>query len=175
MPYVWTVKQYKGDFLYRTTDVAIWTTVEVGVGIFAGNLATLRPLFQKFLVFSGLQQSSSGGTTARWSRARRPGPNNIGTIRSQVLDDLRGDGNKTITTVIARAGPGLSSWAEQSRESEDDILQEHEDDLLDVKALGGINKSVAVTTVEERSSNSSTPAVDEESGLAHPTVIYERF
>jgi hypothetical protein len=38
LPYVWTLKDYKGEFLWRTADVAIWTTVEVGIGITAGNL-----------------------------------------------------------------------------------------------------------------------------------------
>ncbi|KAF2727389.1 hypothetical protein EJ04DRAFT_505762 [Polyplosphaeria fusca] len=34
------------DFLYSTTDIAIWSTVEQGLAIIAGSLATLRPLFQ---------------------------------------------------------------------------------------------------------------------------------
>ncbi|RMZ74533.1 integral membrane [Pyrenophora seminiperda CCB06] len=32
------------DFLYSTTDIAIWSTVEPGIGIAAGSIATLRPL-----------------------------------------------------------------------------------------------------------------------------------
>lgn len=175
MPYVWTVKQYKGDFLYRTTDVAIWTTVEVGVGITAGNLATLRPLFQKFLAYTGLQSSSNGATSQKMSR--RNGPSNIGHIRSQVLDDLRGDGNKTVTTVVARGGADSDSWADKSRESEDDILHvQHQEDLVEMKGMGGISKNVEITTVEERSSNDRTPPPDEETGgLAKPALIYERF
>ncbi|CAO2657227.1 Nn.00g033530.m01.CDS01 [Neocucurbitaria sp. VM-36] len=40
------------DFLWATTDIAIWSTVEQGLAITAGSLATLRPLF--FLAMQGL-------------------------------------------------------------------------------------------------------------------------
>ncbi|KAJ4374303.1 hypothetical protein N0V83_003044 [Neocucurbitaria cava] len=40
------------DFLWSTTDIAIWSTVEQGLAITAGSLATLRPLF--FLAMQGL-------------------------------------------------------------------------------------------------------------------------
>ncbi|MCJ1246733.1 hypothetical protein MMC30_003942 [Trapelia coarctata] len=36
------------DFLYSTVDLAIWSTIEPGVGITAASLATLRPLFRSF-------------------------------------------------------------------------------------------------------------------------------
>ncbi|PSN73453.1 hypothetical protein BS50DRAFT_187296 [Corynespora cassiicola Philippines] len=42
------------DFLYATTDVAIWSTVEPGIGITAGSLATLRPLLHHTLWRMGL-------------------------------------------------------------------------------------------------------------------------
>ncbi|TDZ49809.1 hypothetical protein CTRI78_v007810 [Colletotrichum trifolii] len=34
------------DFLWATTDVALWSTVEPGIGITAASIATLRPLWQ---------------------------------------------------------------------------------------------------------------------------------
>ncbi|KAI5468168.1 hypothetical protein BGZ63DRAFT_346594 [Mariannaea sp. PMI_226] len=34
------------NFLFATTDIANWSTVEVGIGITAASLATLKPLFQ---------------------------------------------------------------------------------------------------------------------------------
>lgn len=37
------------DFLYATTDVAIWSTVEPGIGITASSIATLRPLVRHCL------------------------------------------------------------------------------------------------------------------------------
>jgi hypothetical protein len=37
------------DFLYSTVDVALWSTIEPGIGITAGCLACLRPLFRVWL------------------------------------------------------------------------------------------------------------------------------
>jgi hypothetical protein len=42
------------DFLYATTDVALWSTVEPGIGITAGSIACLRPLFRIWLWRLGL-------------------------------------------------------------------------------------------------------------------------
>lgn len=44
MPYIQNFKS--ADFLYGTVDISLWSTVEVGVSVVAGNLATLRPLVQ---------------------------------------------------------------------------------------------------------------------------------
>ncbi|GAB7351692.1 hypothetical protein MBLNU459_g2287t1 [Dothideomycetes sp. NU459] len=178
MPFIWTVKEYKGDFLYRTTDVAIWSTVEVGIGITAGNIATLRPMFQRFLAAAGMQPTSNPHSQPRWTSNRKSGASKIGYLRSQPLDDLRPDGevSKTITTVTAKASAnGLVSWADKSRGSEDDILPVMPTaDFVEVRGTGGISKSVLVTTVEERSNSNKTPPSDEESGLSNPALIYER-
>ncbi|KIW06450.1 uncharacterized protein PV09_02894 [Verruconis gallopava] len=39
----------KGDFLWNTSDIVIWSELEQGLAVTAGNLATLRPLFSLFL------------------------------------------------------------------------------------------------------------------------------
>ncbi|EME85190.1 uncharacterized protein MYCFIDRAFT_119694, partial [Pseudocercospora fijiensis CIRAD86] len=61
LPYVGSLAQSfdgsEGDFLYTTVGVAIWTTVEIGVGITAGCMATLRPLIR--MAFERLGLSSS--------------------------------------------------------------------------------------------------------------------
>jgi len=82
------------DFLYGTTDAAIWSLVEAGTGILAGSIATLRPLFRLVLGTLGL---TSRGT---------PGSNNFdrdGCYRSGVthrMDDLRlNSHSRTITTI----------------------------------------------------------------------------
>ncbi|KAF9890806.1 hypothetical protein FE257_005377 [Aspergillus nanangensis] len=46
IPFVHTIKN--PDFLYATVQIAIWSNIETGLSIFAGSLATLRPLFSKF-------------------------------------------------------------------------------------------------------------------------------
>ncbi|ETS79843.1 hypothetical protein PFICI_07372 [Pestalotiopsis fici W106-1] len=38
------------DYLYNFTDLAIWSTVEIGLGLMASSLATLKPLFRKLKI-----------------------------------------------------------------------------------------------------------------------------
>ncbi|KAB2109538.1 hypothetical protein AG0111_0g1339 [Alternaria gaisen] len=45
------------DFLYATTDVALWSTIEPGIGITAGNIATFRPLVRHCLWKLGLGEA----------------------------------------------------------------------------------------------------------------------
>ncbi|KAF2025881.1 hypothetical protein EK21DRAFT_103588 [Setomelanomma holmii] len=52
------------DFLWRTTDIAIWSTVEPGIGIVAGSIACLRPLFRVWLWRLGFAPPPRNG----WSR-----------------------------------------------------------------------------------------------------------
>lgn len=51
----------EADFLYATSDVAIWSCVEEGLAITACSCATLRPLFRRFLAQT---RFSSRGRTA---------------------------------------------------------------------------------------------------------------
>ncbi|KAK5164637.1 uncharacterized protein LTR77_009843 [Saxophila tyrrhenica] len=48
IPYISTMKD-TDDFLYATTDVALWSCCETGLGITACCCATLRPLFRTWL------------------------------------------------------------------------------------------------------------------------------
>lgn len=55
------------DFLYATSDVAIWSSVETGIGITAAAVATLRPLLRTF--FGSSSSAPGHGTSARqWHR-----------------------------------------------------------------------------------------------------------
>ncbi|KAI8935515.1 hypothetical protein NX059_008086 [Plenodomus lindquistii] len=60
------------DFLYSTTDMAIWSTVEPGIGLVAGNMATLRPVFRQCLWRMGLSSEPRG----RQGGAYYPSDNN---------------------------------------------------------------------------------------------------
>ncbi|KAF4556675.1 Hypothetical protein D9617_1g085540 [Elsinoe fawcettii] len=42
-----TFSQYKHEFLYETALIAILSTIELGLGITAANMATFRPLFRQ--------------------------------------------------------------------------------------------------------------------------------
>ncbi|KAK0377326.1 hypothetical protein CLIM01_05321 [Colletotrichum limetticola] len=46
------------DFLWATTDVALWSTVEPGIGITAASLATLRPLWQLVWYRAGMRSQA---------------------------------------------------------------------------------------------------------------------
>ncbi|RAK84895.1 hypothetical protein BO79DRAFT_157344, partial [Aspergillus costaricaensis CBS 115574] len=46
IPYIHTL--YSVDYLWATTPIAIWSNIETGLGIFAGSMATLRPILRKF-------------------------------------------------------------------------------------------------------------------------------
>ena len=57
------------DFLWSTTDVAIWSTVEPGIGIAAASIATLRPLWQLICYRTGF--SSEAPANLRWRERNR--------------------------------------------------------------------------------------------------------
>lgn len=52
------------DFLYATTDISIWSNVEASLGIAAGSLVTLRPLFRWFRdpSYRGTRSKQTGGS-----------------------------------------------------------------------------------------------------------------
>lgn len=91
------------DFLWSTTDVAIWSTVEPGVGIAAASIATLRPLWQLICYRVGL--SSEAPANLRW-RERNRGKRTY--IRSEGSESkraprLRPDINTSLTNITIEA------------------------------------------------------------------------
>lgn len=58
---------HSNDFLYSTTDIAIWSQIEMGLAIAAGSLATLRPLMKmtlRRLGFTGAEDSNQAPSSA---------------------------------------------------------------------------------------------------------------
>ena len=53
IPYIHTLADQK-DFLYSTTDVAIWSCSETGLAITAACCATLRPLIRNYVTSSSI-------------------------------------------------------------------------------------------------------------------------
>ncbi|KAF4628501.1 hypothetical protein G7Y89_g9653 [Cudoniella acicularis] len=109
IPYIKQLSQ--GDFLYSTTDVAIWSTVEPGIGITASAMATLRPLFRTFFARSKLFGSTpvQSSNTTPWPASKRPARGRYFRSGSSAVDavaeeelGLRSDIGKGvgITTVI---------------------------------------------------------------------------
>jgi hypothetical protein len=155
LPYTSTLKPYKADFLYRTTDFAIWTTVEVGVGITAGCIATLKPLLRSDLLSLGVTRQSSGKP---WSKdtTSKLGDNHGG----QPLDELRpviGDSVTTTTVTSER----ISSESDEETFLGTGVPSE--------RWNCGVNKSVTTMVVEERAERRTA----EERGK--PVRVYECF
>jgi len=104
------------DFLWSTTDVAIWSTVEPGIGIAAGCMATLRPLLQTLLWRVGLSSSAPGAAARIGDRGRQNRQSRFGHHRgSHWLDNLRPDNVGTVTSVT---GPSRSSKRDRSSSTE---------------------------------------------------------
>lgn len=49
----------KADFLYATTDIALWSGTETALGITAACCATLRPLLRQILPSLGFKSSNN--------------------------------------------------------------------------------------------------------------------
>lgn len=54
---------HSNDFLYSTTDIAIWSQIEMGLAITAGSLATLKPLMKMTMRKLGFTGTGDSGHT----------------------------------------------------------------------------------------------------------------
>ena len=102
-PYLHTLTDID-DFLYSTSDVAIWSTVETGIGITASAFATLRPLLRA--IFQGSSAPGHGtSANAQWGKASK-GHANGGYIRGnstkgeEAFELADKNGGIGVTTVI---------------------------------------------------------------------------
>ncbi|KAK7606994.1 hypothetical protein BKA81DRAFT_304393 [Phyllosticta paracitricarpa] len=172
IPYIWSMTSER-NFLYNTTDVAIWSSIEPGVGMTAACIATLRPLLQRILHRTGLsthsRTHSSSPFTPNWGSANQMGPKShqsrTGYLRNpdgvHDLDTLRPD--VSTTTMTCHGGTsGDKSWLENVSEhgSEEHIIET----TADSNTHGfHISERVQVTSVRE-----SAPAYHENYGPNWP-------
>jgi hypothetical protein len=97
------------DFLYATTDVALWSTIEPGIGITAGSIACLRPLFRVWLWRLGLAGPPREGRSRTYypsNSAKKP-KDRRGYRRSLSPSDLVPT-ELNVTTATQISGPGQS-------------------------------------------------------------------
>ena len=59
------------DYLYNFTDLAIWSTVEIGLGLSASSLATLKPLFRKLKVLASTTNTRAAQNSNRNLQSRK--------------------------------------------------------------------------------------------------------
>ena len=144
LPYTVTLKPYKGDFLYRTTDFAIWTTVEVGIGITAGCIATLKPLVKSSFLSTRSGQHSTGNPWSKNTGSKLG--SRLGRQTPIGLQELKPAAGKSAMTTTVTAG-------RESSDSDEKFLNQNG------RGIGGwdigISKSVTTTVVEERADRGS--------------------
>lgn len=144
--------------LDESTDIAIWSTIEPGIGMTAACIATLRPLLQHVLHRTGLStpRATTGRSASNWSTGNALGSskNRTGYLRSQddghTLGNLRPDYTATATIVT---GPGTvkkgggGGW----RSNGSDESDKGSDDHVVITGAGDIHvsKSVQITRVAE--------------------------
>lgn len=90
------------DYLYNFTDLAIWSTVEIGLALIASSLATLKPLFRKFKILDGTTRANTSGVT----------PANKDTTRSSTLHSRK----RSIMSLGRGAPRDFGQIAEDERE-----------------------------------------------------------
>ncbi|CAI7609161.1 uncharacterized protein N7487_002112 [Penicillium crustosum] len=103
------------DFLYATANISIWSNVEASLGIAAGSLVTLRPLFRWFR-----DPSSMGGSKSKSKRTGGSMPlSSINGVRSTTSNpqywrpDLDQEEHTVITTVHTSNGSEASRTSSQ--------------------------------------------------------------
>jgi hypothetical protein len=134
------------DFLYATTDVAIWSTVEIGIGLTTSAAATLRPIFKAVL---GSSTNASGKGSNMWAPSRdRPS----GYIRSQGKGDgfmLRSDIGKGNTTTTIRGAGDEESLGRAGASRGHDSIEKLRGDSESDDWNAGIVKTTRVVHVRE--------------------------
>ncbi|KAJ5561327.1 hypothetical protein N7535_004206 [Penicillium sp. DV-2018c] len=114
IPYLHNYKD--DDFLYATANISIWSNVEAGLGIAAGSLVTLRPLFRWFR-----DPSSKGGSK---SKSKRTNGNSVplssvNALRSNGSNapywrpDLDRDDSPAVVTTIHTSNQGSRTSSQE--------------------------------------------------------------
>jgi hypothetical protein len=86
------------DYLYTSTDLGIWSTLEIGVALTASSLGTLRPLMRRISLFhsstggtrfTGNSRGRANNTPSAMNVAGNTPPVTLGTSRIQVSSNPR--------------------------------------------------------------------------------------
>ncbi|RLL96931.1 hypothetical protein CFD26_103155 [Aspergillus turcosus] len=103
-----------GDFLWDYTDLTIWIVVECNIGIIAGSLPSLKPLFKAALGSYGSQcsQSRSRSPTSSPSHRRWPAAKFDIDVQAQGKGPLTYQTYETRTTATYPVGEGRNSSEE---------------------------------------------------------------
>jgi hypothetical protein len=128
------------DFLYDTVDIAIWSTVEPGIGIAAACVVTFRPILQKVVHSPGWWSKSKLSTTPLHKKSKQSQSRSYAL--SQSMPTLRPDyvGNYT---EITGGGTMASRSDDKDNYSSTELIA-----LPSIYEGPGISKKVVVTFTE---------------------------
>lgn len=144
-----------GDWLWDSRNITIWTAVEMNIGIVAGSLPTLRPLFKRFLgSVYGKGSRKTPTTNAYYARGSMKSGNNWRTLSSgrrqeEPVDD-------------ASSQEGINTFGRR---------EEYELGSNMGGSQGVMSKSVVVTGIEAKGSDESLSTIDATHGHRSPTGI----
>ncbi|EEU42063.1 uncharacterized protein NECHADRAFT_105529 [Fusarium vanettenii 77-13-4] len=124
-----------GDWLWDSRNITIWTSLELNVGIIAGSLPCLRPIFRRFLGSTYGKSSRKTPTTGATNYGR-------GTLRS---------GNNWHTLSSGRRGDDETS----SQKAINTGVMEYELRDRIATPAGITNKTTVLTDIDARSSDES--------------------
>ncbi|KAI6776248.1 hypothetical protein HG530_000193 [Fusarium avenaceum] len=132
-----------GDWLWDSRNITIWTSVELNVGIIAGSLPCLRPLFRRFLGSTYGKNSKKTPNTGPSNYGRGTGYGR-GTLRSGKSWHALGSGRRGDEETSSQTG---INTAAQEYELRDKMSS----------PSGGTNMATVMSDIEGRSSDESDP------------------
>ncbi|KAJ3475679.1 hypothetical protein NLG97_g9374 [Lecanicillium saksenae] len=113
------------DYLHTSTDICIWSTVEIGVALTASSLATLKPLLRKMRLFEVSEVMHYGSRSRTRSTGTQPTHTTSAKRASHVKTFSQGNHQITVTSTITTSAQSRDVWTRQKnkkrRESIDEV------------------------------------------------------
>ncbi|KAK9768997.1 hypothetical protein SCAR479_02241 [Seiridium cardinale] len=143
------------DYLYNFTDLAIWSTVEIGLGLTASSLATLKPLFRKLKILV-VTKSGSHATGTLPQHHSRPAHSRG---RSGSIFHGTNRETKKLQKSPPIGSPALNGW-----KALDDKPNMPE---------GAFELSLATETSSVRTTITASPSIEEGNRLSPPPLLHQ--
>lgn len=123
------------DFFWNSTNCTIWSTIELGAGIIAGCLATMRPLFKLVFETTRTITSSASRSAKRIPRSFRSDPNSAAQQSVNEMEEVGlkpvsksdSDRTRTTSTYTARDGNTKSATTTKRGETTDYTITQNDD------------------------------------------------
>lgn len=152
------------DYLYNFTDLAIWSTIEIGLGLTASSLATLKPLFRKLKILVVTKGSTSLPYYHRHSSSR---PSRHSRGRSGSIFTKRAEAKKLQKSPTVGNHGGWKALGDKPAAPRDAPYE---------LSLAGETNSVRTTITannHNNNNNDNSPSLDGGSRLSPPPPTYQ--